>query len=250
MSVFGILASIIVAVVCVAYSINEIAQPHHSANHRVLDARMFPSAFSAITLSFGGHATMPTIESHASSKNRFLSIINVAFFVLVALYLPTAIFGYWAFGDRVYSPILCNFPHSAVIPIIAKVIVAIHCLSAYPILINVVFNELESSVFPPLRFQFLPRSLLRALIIGCTGTVAYFVPYFAAFMTLVGACCVTMMVFVLPVVFRLRLLPSSRLEIVWGCVVVIVGLIGGSVGAYQAMRDLIHLLSTNASPSG
>eukprot|EP00301_Raphidiophrys_heterophryoidea_P009114 c1343_g1_i2.p1 GENE.c1343_g1_i2~~c1343_g1_i2.p1 ORF type:complete len:268 (-),score=70.32 c1343_g1_i2:174-977(-) len=258
LSLFGMFASCLVVVVCLAYSIDHKAQGAHS-EYTTIDYKLFPSAFSAITLSFGGHSVMPTIESHTAGPAQFLPVVNAGFFVLMSMYLPTAVIGYWAYGNDVYSPILCSLPRSAVIPTISKVIVAFHCLAAFPILMNVIFTELEGFLIGSRDSEpqsgampvYVSRSLLRAFIVSLAGVVAFFVPYFPEFMTLVGACCITMMVFVLPIVFNFRL--RGHLlgfpEKIWGVLILITGLVGGINGAWQGMRDMVHLFTTHASPS-
>lgn len=58
------------------------------------------------------------------------------------------ILGYQTFGDNTYSPILCNLPHSGVITIIMKLLIATHVLCAYPILMNVLCQEMEVLLLP------------------------------------------------------------------------------------------------------
>jgi amino acid permease len=84
-----------------------------------------------------------------------------------------------------------------------------------------------------------------------TAAIAYFVPYFAQFMTLVGALCITVLVFVFPVIFLWKLTwPSlSRWEVAFGVLVMVVGLLGGGIGVYQAIDSLVYNLVHNVSPN-
>lgn len=188
------------------------------------DYKLFPSAFAAITLSFGGHAVFPSIEQHMRKPSQFASTLSIAFSVLVALYLVTAISGYYVFGDSTYSPILCNLPRDnswmGYLTKFTKLLVAIHVMIAYPMLMNVVVRELEvlfriEKEGRPCCVQFLLRSLLRTAFVGLTVVVAIEVPYFAPVMSFVGAVCLTMIVFILPVVFhwilRTRMARQQRL---------------------------------------
>jgi amino acid permease len=249
LSIFGMSASVIAVIVCIVFSISHRVD-HPDVKYTDINYSLFPSAFAAITLSFAGHSTIPSIEKHSASPQSFQGVINVAYIILLALYLPTAIFGYLAFGDDVTSPVLCKFPQSNVVVTITKVIVAIHCIAAYPVLMNVVFQELDDN-FSAIREMLPVRVVVRVLIVSTTAMVAYFVPYFAAFMTLIGAACISMMVFVFPIVFNLKLrghlLPWW--EKVFGFFVMVVGLTGGSIGAYQAIRDINHLVTSHASPN-
>ena len=64
-------------------------------------------------------------------------------------------------------------------------------------------------------------------------------------MTFVGAGCLTMIVFVCPVVFNFTLRAKRGMKVgvaekVAGAVVVISGLIGGSIGVAQSTSDLVN----------
>jgi amino acid permease len=236
LSFFGMATSVIATIVCISYSIKQKAE-HPHVEYKTINYSLFPSAFSAITLSFGGHSTLPTIEQHSSSPKAFLKIVNYGFLILLLLYVPTAALGYMAFGENVESPILNSFnSHDGVI-VTTKIIVAIHCLSAYPVLLGVVFSEIEAFI-PNLQTNLITRSAVRATLVSITAIVAYFVPFFGDFMTFLGACCITMMVFVLPVTltFKLRKLPWY--EYIWCGFILAAGLTGGIIGAYQATKDL------------
>ena len=90
---------------------------------------------------------------------------------------------------------------------VTKLLVALHLMTAYPILNNVVVLEFEDTckINNPRHssmVQFWLRSIMRTGIVAGTVVVALSIPYFADFMTLVGALCLTMIVFILPVIFN------------------------------------------------
>ena len=85
------------------------------------------------------------------------------------------------------------------------------------------------------------RTWLRCACVVATTAVATFLPYFAPFMTLIGAVCVGMIVWLMPVVFHWRICGA---QISWprkllGVVIIIVGIIGGGIGAVQAVNDIV-----------
>eukprot|EP00518_Triparma_eleuthera_P017592 CAMPEP_0197546008 /NCGR_PEP_ID=MMETSP1320-20131121/809_1 /TAXON_ID=91990 /ORGANISM="Bolidomonas sp., Strain RCC2347" /LENGTH=408 /DNA_ID=CAMNT_0043105555 /DNA_START=169 /DNA_END=1393 /DNA_ORIENTATION=+ len=217
--------------------------------HKLIDWKLFPSAFSAIVLSFGGAATFPTIEGNMKQPHHFPRVLNKAFAVLVALYLVTAVAGYYTFGDLTFSPILCNLPRSddlqGRVVQVTKLFVAFHVLTAYPILMSALVAEVECK-FPFFRST-LPRTFERSALVGLTCLIAVKVPFFGPLMTFVGAGCLTMIVFVCPVVFNFTLRAKRGMKVgvaekVAGAVVVISGLIGGSIGVAQSTSDLVNSL--------
>ena len=84
------------------------------------------------------------------------------------------------------------------------------------------------------------RILLRLSAVGLTCFVAIMVPFFPDVMSLVGAMCLTMIVFILPVFFsfRLRGQKMSLIEKVWGICIVCCGSIGGLIGTIQAFQSI------------
>jgi amino acid permease len=260
-----------------------------SVAHHLFQPGQFPVAFSAITLSFGGHAVFPDIEKAMPDRAKFATTFNLAYAVLLVVYLLAAVFGFFTFGDITYSPILCNFPRSTstvmgAVTASTKLLIAFHVMSAYPILMTVMTTEIEqslgwtgededyeeaaeeatwtgdsqeaalldSSASTPGKTtksstsgSFVKRMFLRTFLVATTVCVAVFVPFFGLLMELVGALCLTMMVFVLPVVFSWRLWGDrmSMLQKVFGLFIVAVGGIGGTIGTAQALRDIAKSLS-------
>lgn len=218
-------------------------------NHTTINFGNFPSAFSGIALSFGGHAVFPSIEEHMSSPRKFGKVFDFAYLALMASYLLVGCVGYATFGNLTYSPILCNLPRNTstvmgTINTITKLIIAVHVLCAYPVLMNVVVNEIEGGAGI---VSFLPRVAMRTLCLGVTGVVAIFVPFFPDVMELVGALCLTMIVFIFPVLFSLKLRSDvSALEKAWGVAICAVGIFGGGKGTYEAILNISHKLASGA----
>ena len=94
----------------------------------------------------------------------------------------------------------------------------------------------------------LGAELQRCSAAALTALIALFCPYFPEFMTLVGAACLTMIVFVLPVVFswKLRGGSMSTAEKLCGWLIIAVGVFGGGIGCVQAVRAIAAKLSAGA----
>lgn len=76
-----------------------------TVTHEVTSYTGFPSAFAAITVSFGGHSVFPTIEEHMRSRESFHRVFNYAYALIMLLYVPVATAGYYAYGDLTGSPV-------------------------------------------------------------------------------------------------------------------------------------------------
>ena len=241
--------------------------------HAVVDATGLPTAFAAVTVSFGGHCVFPTIEEHMGRPDRFHAVFNAAYVLLMLMYIPVAAAGYYAFGDGTLSPILDNLPTEGTLGALnmaTKAIITFHVLTAYPLLLNVVVLELEAALGLGItsaaanpaaaaaaavtttttmtaengggrECAVLWRATLRTALVLLTAVIAYGVPYFGDVMTLVGALCLAMVVFVLPVLFNLKLRGNQigLLERIWCVLVALTGASGAGIAAYQAVMALI-----------
>eukprot|EP01060_Flectonema_neradi_P003429 TRINITY_DN121_c1_g1_i7.p1 TRINITY_DN121_c1_g1~~TRINITY_DN121_c1_g1_i7.p1 ORF type:complete len:453 (+),score=66.51 TRINITY_DN121_c1_g1_i7:53-1411(+) len=237
-------------------------QPDESPSHKVINVMDFPIAFSTVVLSYGGHACFPTIQHNMAElgvgRTRFKKVLKWSFLTLLAFYLPVAITGYQVYGHDVQSPIVNSLPESNPGTVTIKLAMTLNTLLTFPILQHVIFHELEeffnmipedgsyiTSMNPSI---IVPRFLLRLFFLTTSAVIAYFVPYFDSFMSLVGALCVTMMVFVLPCVFAIKISEmelegerTNKLLMWYGLLIliIVVGVVGGSIGSWQAIKNLI-----------
>ena len=164
-----------------------------------------------------------------------------------------------------------------------KLLIAFHVMSAYPILMTVMTTEIEENLGwhdhkteagQPLlagmeeedilqsqshmntntssrhtraggSCSFLKRATLRTFLVAMTVIIAVYCPFFGLLMELVGALCLTMMVFVLPVIFSYKLWGNNMtlLQKVFGMCIVAVGTIGGTIGTVQALQDIAESLA-------
>ena len=240
---------------------------HGDVAHAALRPGGFASSFSVITLSFGGHAVLPSIEAQMATPAQFARVANGAFAVLLALYLLTSAFGYGAFGAGVASPVLCNLPRDVATPMgfaatMTKLVIALHVITAVPMMLNPFAIELEHHlglegeerpahvIGAPAEAKLyraqaaLGRAVVRTALLGASLAVALTVPFFGDVMSFVGAACLTMMVFVLPVAlsWRLRAAEIGWLEGLWGLLIMATGVTAGAVGTYQAVVSIAQKL--------
>ena len=251
MSLFGMLASMIVVVVVVILSLIDL--PNNRDNtHEAIVWKTLGSAFAAITFGYGGNAVYPHVEHSMKIPGQFESAISISMLLVTLMYVPTAVVGYYVYGDLTVSPILNNLPDNWA-TIMAYAVITAHVILAYPIPLIAVAGEAEpaierfaarsTSAWGARTITIVTRALYRTLLVGATLVVAIFVPYFAEFMTLLGAICNCMLVFVLPVVFYWRLLGFRRLPVyeqLFGALIIVIGLVGGAFGAADAITELIR----------
>eukprot|EP01063_Lacrimia_lanifica_P016457 TRINITY_DN22_c0_g1_i4.p1 TRINITY_DN22_c0_g1~~TRINITY_DN22_c0_g1_i4.p1 ORF type:complete len:480 (+),score=63.34 TRINITY_DN22_c0_g1_i4:46-1485(+) len=216
--------------------------------HKVFDGAMFPTAFATITLSFGGHAVFPTIEEHMANPPRFDAVMNKAYVILMGMYLTCAVAGYAAFGDHVGNPVLSNMPragHLAIFGTLTKLAIVVHVMCAYCILMNTALCEFERclGIDGASCNAAALRSAFRSGVVVCTVVVAICVPYFAEVMAFLGSACLTVIVYVCPVLFSFKLRHDiPRREKAVMVFVLLLGLTGGSIGCYQSVSTIVRKL--------
>mmetsp|Transcript_33465 Transcript_33465/g.53301 ORF Transcript_33465/g.53301 Transcript_33465/m.53301 type:complete len:417 (+) Transcript_33465:54-1304(+) len=242
--------AVVAAVVVEAFGAISDEARHSKPTDIILPGGLIP-AFSAMALAFAAHAGLPHVESSMRDRAKFAKSFNIAYLLVMVLYLPVAVIGYAVYGNGVYSPILCSLPRDNWVQVAAKILVTLHVFLTYPVLMTLFLTEFEKSIqLQPGSFAYLPkRTALRGLLVAMTVLVAVFVPYFDSMMSLVGAVCVVMTTFVLPAAFFLKLRARTLRERVLPVVVAAIGLVGGSIGAVQAMQDLIQKVSSGADPN-
>ncbi|KAK3272425.1 hypothetical protein CYMTET_19279 [Cymbomonas tetramitiformis] len=247
LSFLGVSASMcVVVVVVVIGSMQHIQGEIEDRHHDLFLSKTFASSFAAITLSFGGHANFPTVEADMPDRRKFGTTVSATFATLASIYVPVAVVGYYVYGDEVESPVLDSLPASGIFPRLTKIWITFHVLSSYPILLLDTAIELQVLLKLPKkeespRLELVLRYLLRFGLVAVTVTFAYFIPFFADVMSLVGATCVAGTVFLMPCAFNLKLRwhNMSKAEVLLNVVIFMAGSIGGVIAAKQAFSSLV-----------
>jgi hypothetical protein len=99
------------------------------------------------------------------------------------------------------------------------------------------------------------RTMLRLFTVALTGVTAVYIPFFKEFMGLVGSCCLTVIVFICPVVFdwRLRKLRGETVSTwswIGGTLILLTGILGGGIGAEQSIEGLLKAMNASKTHGG
>jgi len=203
---------------------------------------------------------------HGISKERFVRSMDLAFLALTALYVPMMVVAYGVYGNSVASPVLNSLPthgSNGVMTAILQLSIMVHVIMAFPILQHVVIDQLEVALGLKVAFDkgdkllgsrnvgtTVRRLAIRTLLWGACTLMAYFVPYFGDFMTLVGAFCVVSMVYFFPCAIAIKLhLDQNRVRGVWNTrndylwiagltVIMLLAVVGAGIGVVQAVKAL------------
>ncbi|KAJ3216418.1 hypothetical protein HDU67_009472 [Dinochytrium kinnereticum] len=255
LSAFGVFATIVVIVTVLCYSIIDIPKNSGQVTHKFIDFAQFPSALGSISFSYAGNFVYPEVESSMTDPSKFPLVLTLSMTIISLMYLTTATLGYAAYGNKTVSPILNNLPPGPVSKFAIAVITG-HVLLAIPVLITTFSLEMErrlgisGKAGRSVGTEAVMRAGLRVgIVVGITA-LAMAVPFFADFMTLLGAIANTNLIFVFPVLFDFSLFGFHHRtfkEKAIGVIILLVGIYGGVIGGWEAIMALVRDFQGNGS---
>jgi len=239
-AVFGMVTTTFAVIVILVFSV--MYHPDPLPKHYVIKAESFPYAFATFVFAFGGHNVFPTIQDSMRTTKNFKLMFNIAFVMIMALYLPPCIVGYYYFGEQTASPILHNLK-AGVVTDIATIAITLHIWFTLPIIDNPVNLWIEQDWLKVdnSKYEIFLRSGTRTLLLAIQTGIAIGVPFFGDVMAFIGASCVSATVFVLPCIMYLKFYWNmiSVLEIIWIFIILLGATLGSTIGLYSATLNII-----------
>ncbi|KAK7474589.1 hypothetical protein BaRGS_00034173 [Batillaria attramentaria] len=214
--------------------------------HRDVDLLSFAMAFGTIAYASCGHPAFPTFQTDMREPAKFGRAACLAYLVMAAMYLPVAITGYYVYGQNVKENVLQTV--SAGTPLlIVELLITGHLVCSYIIVINPVCQEVEDIIGIERHFS-VKRVLSRTVVCSLVLFVAESVPHFGAVLSLVGGSSLTLLAFIAPPVFYLKLtstagdlweaIPVPLHEKVLNVEIILVGIVCGVASTYSAIKVL------------
>merc|ERR1719507_107738 len=168
----------------------------------------------------------------------------LAILVLFLIYFPVAVGCYFSLGDQVEDNIVLAMS-SGWQRVVVEIMLLLHLITTFPIITNPPAQAFEKLLHIPPHFNW-KRCVFRSLSVLSLLFIAESVPSFGAILDLVGASTVTLLTFVFPPFFYMRLSDASighptwpeRKMAVWErfyCwVLIALGIAGGVLATYMA----------------
>jgi len=194
-------------------------------------------AFGSIMFAYAGASTFPTIQADMKDRSKFNYSAMIAMGVLFAIYFPMAAGCYFSLGDQVTDNIVMAMSDGWQ-RITVEIMLLLHLVTAFPIILNPPSQFCEKLFNIPSDFNW-KRCVFRSFSVICLLFIAETVPSFSSILDLVGASTVTLLTFVFPPLFYMRLADASigrkewvqrRLPIwerVYCWVLIMIGIAGG-----------------------
>ncbi|KAG0345097.1 hypothetical protein BG004_003961 [Podila humilis] len=254
MSVFGALATVVLVIVAVRGSIMDMDTEMPGMVHNAVILANLPTTVASISLCFGGNVVYFHVEEAMRYPRSWNRVVAAALGTCCILYLATAIPGYLAYGSFAKSPILSSLPQD-VFTKVGTVVIIIHVILAAPILLTSFALEFERlcDITVARRgktMEFVWRTIARLAIVAVCGAIACLVPYFDAFLSLLGALGNCSLIFVMPILFYFKLIGWRQMkwyELAWCALIVIIGVISAVIGSIDAVKELNKRFQSDAA---
>jgi proton-coupled amino acid transporter len=184
------------------------------------------------------------LESSCKDRSGFPKLLTKVIFGIFLLMAFFGVCGYLSFGNDTISPISLNLKGESAAFVQMALCLALYF--TYPMMMFPVSDVLEDLIFreslkPPTTFW--PSRWFRFGIVMTTATIAWSLPNFGKFLELVGASICTLLGFILPCYFHLKVFGKSELSIwhyILNLAIIVIGIFFGVVGTYDAVLKLME----------
>jgi len=205
-------------------------------------------AFGSIMFAYAGASTFPTIQADMQDRSKFNYSAMIAMGVLFVIYFPIAAGCYFSLGDQVTDNIVLAMSDGWQ-RITVEIMLLLHLVTAFPIILNPPAQFCEKLLNIPSDFNW-KRCVFRSLSVVCLLFIAETVPSFGSILDLVGATSVTLLTFIFPPLFYMRLSDASigrkewvqrklpTWERLYCWVLILIGFAGGCFATYTAVRNI------------
>merc|ERR1711862_39262 len=168
--------------------------------------------------------------------------------VLLAIYFPMAAGCYFSLGDKVTDNIVLAMSDGWQ-RITVEIMLLLHLISAFPIITNPPAQFFEEMLNVPSNFNW-KRCAFRTFSVAVLLFIAETVPSFGSILDLVGASTVTLLTFVFPPYFYMRLADASiskkewvqrklpLWERIYCWALILIGIAGGACATVTAVRNI------------
>ena len=207
-------------------------------HHEIIKAYDF-SSFLYVTAvsvySLEGVGMVLPLESSCVKREDFPKLLKWSVVGITALIATFGVCGYAAFGSHTQAPVTLNLVGGAASFVKLALCVALYL--TYPVMF-----------FPVWLVAPLPATLRVAAVLG-TASVAFAVPSFGKFLGLVGASICTLLGFIIPAVFHIKVFHYDvkageaglkKWEMGFDYLLITFGVVFGILGTYDSFMSLVN----------
>ncbi|KAF2357477.1 Amino acid transporter transmembrane domain [Trinorchestia longiramus] len=218
-----------------------------------IDFVQFPIALGVIVFSYTSHIFLPTLERNMIDRSKFTNMLNWSHIAAASFKSLFGYLGYLTWADDTEEVITNNLENPSFKGIV-NIILVTKALLSYPLPFYAAVEIIERSYFRGKPTTVGPSALdldgelkvwalaLRTLIVVGTILMAIFIPHFAILMGLIGSFTGTMLSFIWPCYFHLKL-KAGQLEwhdIAYNWFVIFLGFLFGIIGISTSFYALVE----------
>lgn len=210
-----------------------------------IDLSGFPFFAGIAIYCYEGAGMVLSLESSMAKevRYRFRSIFKWTMLLITTLYVLFGVCGYMSFGPDTNPIITLNLP-SGIFPFLVKSCLCFSLFFTFPVMMFPVIQILEKrwNFFEAVRWK---GNVLRFVMVFLSAVIVLIIPSFADLMSLVGATCCSLLAFILPALFHLKLF-NKELTIsqkLLDVSLIIVGLVGTFIGTIDSLKRMGVILT-------
>ncbi|XP_072040988.1 uncharacterized protein [Amphiura filiformis] len=210
----------------------------------------FPFFLGIAFYCFEGAGLILTLESSviATKRTLFRKLFIVALSIVTTLYVAFGVCGYTSFGPHTNGIITLNLPQG-IFPLLVKSCLCFSLFFTYPVMMFPVNNILERTLIPNPATQTYISRTLRSGIVLLTGVIVVAIPNFTTLMALVGATCCTLLAFILPGIFHMRIFKDTITFKMWvfDVLLILLGILATIIGTWDALKRMFPSLDSTST---
>jgi len=179
------------------------------------------------------------LESSHVCRDEFPSVMKKTIFGITSLMIVFGCSGYYAFGSLTESPITLNLGGEWAT--VVKLCLCVGLYLTFPMMMFPV-NEVLEDFFLSEKMP-KPNRVFRTCVVIASATIAYAVPNFGQFLSLVGSSICTLLAFILPCYFHLMAFGRQGLsywEILLDYFLIGFGVLFGVLGTYESFSAIMQ----------
>jgi len=175
-------------------------------------------------------------------RHTFKFFFKITMTAVTVLYISFGVCGYLSFGPDTEQIITLNLPigYGFDFAMVVKSCLCLALFFTYPVMMFPVVQLMESKACKSAGENMWRGNALRTVMVIVTGVTVLAIPNFADLIGLVGATCCTMLAFIMPGLFHMKIFKGSltKGEFCLDVLLIVIGLIGAFIGTSDALARL------------
>ncbi|XP_048450265.1 sodium-coupled neutral amino acid transporter 2 [Rhincodon typus] len=174
-------------------------------------------AVPILTFAFVCHpAVLPIYEELKDrSRKKMQRVSNVSFLFIFVMYLMAALFGYLTFNENVEPELLHTYSkvyRFDVVLLIVRLAVLVAVILTVPVVLFPIRTSVQQLLFSSKEFSWIRHTIITFIILGSINCLVISVPTIRDIFGFIGSSAASMLIFILPSAFYLKLVKKEPMK--------------------------------------